>query len=520
MPANPAFPGGTMTRSLFALPFLAVLAAAAPQEPVPPKAPEEIRLSLRECVHLALNHNLDIEISRYQPWIEDQNLLAAFGSFDHVLYADASTGRNRLAARDLFVGVPLLSSEDTQFRTGVRRTLPMGATYDVNYTVDREETNSAFAFIDPFWQQSFGVSLAVPVLRGAGEEANTTAIVLARNARRVSVAEFERLLADTVIAVQDAYWELVAAMEAKRFREQSLEAARRLFEDNKVREKRGLLARVDVTEAEAGVASQVEGILTAENAVQDAMDRLKRLIDPALLRRETQVIPLDAPGGAEGEFDERRGVETGVREAMDRRAEYRAIFVELESRERELARNKNEAMPNLTALASGAFLGAEDDFSDSAREFRSSDTYSWSLGLSFEIPLENRTADGAVRRAELDRRRLVLRRRNLEDEILVEVREAAREIKTSERRMEATTRARVLAQERYEGEESRRDQGLRTTFHVLDARSKLTEAQSNEVRSRIIYASAWSRYRRATGVLLSHFDILVEPNLAPRQSAR
>ncbi|HKS15931.1 MAG TPA: TolC family protein, partial [Planctomycetota bacterium] len=457
---------------------------------------------------------------RYQPWIDDQGLRSAFGVFDHVLYADASGGRNRISARDLFVGVPVLSTEDAQFRTGLRRTIPSGLTYDLSFAIDREESNSAFAAIDPFWQQSLGLSLTVPVLRGAGEEANTTPIVLARNARRVSVADFEKLLTDTVLAVQEAYWALVSALEQKKFREQALESARRLLEENRARERRGILAKVDVTEAEAGVASQVEGILVADNAVQDAMDRLKRLVDPALLRGETQVVPLDTPGAAAGELDERQAVENGLRDAMEKRAEYKAIFVELESRERELARDRNAAQPKLTAVASGSLLGVEDDFSGAARESRSGDTYSWGVGLALEIPLENRAADGAVRRAELDRRRLILRRRNLEDTILVEVREAAREIKTAERRIEATLRARVLAKERYDGEESRRDQGLRTTFHVLDAQSKLTEAQSNEVRAKVDYASAWARYRRATGTLLSHHDILVDSNLAPRQAAR
>ena len=509
-----------MRRAAIALCAASALALTARADGSSPAAPEEIRLSLRECVHLALNHNVDIEISRYQPWIDDQDVRGAFGTFDHVLYADASAGRNRLAARDALVGVPLVSTEDALFRTGLRRTLPAGVTYDLNVSVERESTNSEFASIDPFWQQSFGLSVTVPVLRGSGEEANTSAIVLARNARRVSVADFEKTLTDTVLEVQDAYWDLVSAIEQKKFRDQALEVARKLFEDNKVRERRGLIAKVDVTEAEAGVASQVEGILTAENAVQDAMDRLKRLVDPALLRSDTQIVPLDAPGVQEEPLDEKLAVERGLRDAMERRAEYRAIFVELESRERELVRSRNEALPKLTALASGSLLGSEDSLSGSTRESRSGDTYSWSFGVALEIPLENRSADSAVRRAELDRRRLNLRRRSLEDTILVEVREAAREIKTTERRIEATERARVLAKERFDGEESRRDQGLRTTFHVLDARSKLTEAQSNEVKAKVDYATAWARYRRATGGLLAHHDILVDSNLAPRQAAR
>ncbi|HEY3227435.1 MAG TPA: TolC family protein [Planctomycetota bacterium] len=509
-----------MKRTLMAVLAGLGLAAAARADGGSPPGPAEIRLSLRECVHLALNHNLDIEISRYQPWIDDQGLRAAFGSFDHVLYADGSTGRTRAGAKDFFAGAPTLSAEDSTFRTGLRRTLPAGVMYDLSLSVEREHSNSTFVLLDPIWQSSLGLSLTVPVLRGAGEEANATAIVLARNTRRLSVAQFEKLLTDTVFSVQEAYWALVAAIEQKRFRDQALEVAKKLLEDNRRRFEGGTLAKVDVTEAEAGVASQIEGILTAENDVQDAMDRLKRLADPGLLREDSRIIPLDGPREAAQDLDERSAVETGLRDAMDRRPEYRGLFVEIDSQDRTVSRARNDSLPRLNAVASGSLLGLEDDFSGSGRELKSGDTYSWTAGVVLEIPLENRSADGALRRAELERRRLILRRRNLEDQILVEVREAVRAIKTAERRIEATRQARVLAREQFDGEMSRREAGLRTTFHVLDARSKLTDAETREVRSRVDYAAAWAGYRRAAGTLLSEYGILVEPNLVPRQSVR
>jgi outer membrane protein TolC len=509
-----------MTRSLWTL--LAGLALAVPAGSAQEgrTGPSEVRLSLRECIHLALNHNLDVEISRYQPWIDDQSVQSAFGSFDYVFYADGSGGRNRLAATTLLAGAPEIDSESALLKTGMRRTLPIGALVDLSLSFDRQKTNSSFAILNPIWQESLGLSLTVPVLKGAGDAANLTPILLARNARRLSVDQFEKLLGDTVFSVQEAYWGLVSAIEQKRFRDQALEVARKLLEDNKRRFDRGVLAKVDVTQAESGVASQIEGILTAENAVQDAMDRLKRLVDPALLREEVSILPVDAPPAPEGDLDERAAIERGLREAIEKRPEYRQIFVQIDSQDRTIEKARNDALPRLNAIASGSFTGIEDGFSGAADELRSADTYAWTVGISVEIPLENRTAAGAVRKGELERRRLLLQRRNLEDQILVEVRESVREIKTSEKRIDATRQAALLAREQFEGEENRRDQGLRTTFHVLDARSKLTEALTNEVRARIDHATAWARHRRATGLLLAHHGILVESNLAPRHAVR
>ena len=480
----------------------------------------ELRLSLRECIQLSLNHNLGVEISRYQPWIDDESILAAFGAFDHFVYADSTTGGNHLAAASLLAGAEEIDDTSALLRTGVRRTLPMGALVDLNYSVQRDRTNSAFATLNPTWRDSLGLALVVPVLRGAGDAANLTPILLARNARKVSVDLFERQLADSVLAVHEAYWALVSAIEQRRVRGEAMDVARRLLEDNRRRFDKGALAKVDVTQADAGVASLVEGILTAESAVQVAMDRLKRLVDPALLRGEAAIVPTDAPPAPEGGLDERSAVEQGSREAIGNRSEYREIFVQLDSLDRTIEKARNDGLPRINAIASGSYTGIEDSFGSAADELRSGDTYTWTVGISFEIALENRAASGAERKAELERRRLLLQRRDLEDQVLVEVRESVRQIKTAEKRIEATRRAAVLAREMFEGEEKRRDQGMRTTFHVLDSRTKLTEALTNELRARVDYAVAWARHRHVTGMLLAHHDILVESNLAPRHPAR
>ena len=61
-----------------------------------------IKLSLRQSIHLALNHNLDIEVARYQPWIEDQNILAALGTFDWTLYAQGGYNQNQTPGTSFF----------------------------------------------------------------------------------------------------------------------------------------------------------------------------------------------------------------------------------------------------------------------------------------------------------------------------------------------------------------------------------------------------------------------------------
>jgi len=93
-----------------------------------------------------------------------------------------------------------------------------------------------------------------------------------------------------------------------------------------------------------------------------------------------------------------------------------------------------------------------------------------------------------------------------------------RSIKTDEKRIEATRRARILAQEQLDGEISRNEHGLSTTFRVLDVQKELVQAKTNELKALIDYNLGWHTLHKVTGVLLDKNGILMKENLQPRVS--
>lgn len=473
-------------------------------------------LSAREAVSLSLNHNLDIEVARYQPWIEDQNIFAAMGTWDHTAYASVSDARSVSPGTSVFNGVARVHNDSTAFTVGLRKVTPLGLAYDVNFTNDRTDTNDQSFIVNPIWSQTLGGTVTMPLLRGLGTEANTATLVVARHTRDQSVASFEKSLSDTILQVTQAYWDLVFAIENKKVKDQSLEVAVRLLEDTRRRLDRGLAARIDVTQAEAGVASQQEGILTAEAAVYSAVDRLKRLVDPSLLREEVMLVPVDAPRVQGADLDERIAVERGMEDAMGRRPEIRQLRSQLLSQDATITQAQNSLLPKLDFVGSGGLNGAEGTFTASNKDIRGGDFYNWSVLLSFEYALEQSTARGTLNRAELEKRRYLLQARNLENQILVEVRDAVRSIKTDEKRIEATRRARILSQEQLDGEISRNEHGLSTTFRVLDVQKDLVQAKTNELKALIDYHLDESRLQQSTGVLLEKNGIVLKENLQPR----
>jgi outer membrane protein TolC len=500
--------------------LLSVFPAGDDETPPRKPAPASIPLSVREAVALSLNHNLDIEVARYQPWIEEQNVLVALGEWDHVLYGSANRRRSVEPGTSALSGATRLETDSKQVEFGVRKVLPFGGSYDIFAAGDYVRSNNAFLLENPLYTDSAGLAVTLPLLRGGSKAANTATLVIARHGRDISVDDFEKTVSDSVFAVIQAYADLVFAIEERKVKEQSVEVASRLLEDNRRKFDRGLASRLDVTQADAGVAAQQEGLITAEAAVLNAGDRLKRLVDPSLLASEAALAPVDRPGARFGDLDERAATEKALDQARASRPEFRTLRSQRASQDVEIARVANERLPRLDFQGSGSINGTDGTFSRAFRQADDMDTFDVSGGLVFEIPLEGRASRGSAQRAELERRRLALQERNLENQVLVEIREAVRAIKTNEKRIEATRRARVLAEEQLEGELTRNQQGLSTTFRVLDVQEDLAQARTNELKALIDYHLSRYRLEQVSGVLLEGQGILIRENLTPRVSVR
>ena len=102
--------------------MLAILWAAAllggGDDKEAPVKRRQMPLSAREAVSLSLNHNLDIEVARYQPWIEDQNIFAAMGLWDHVAYATVSDSKDVSPGVSTLSGAVKPRNDDVAFTLG------------------------------------------------------------------------------------------------------------------------------------------------------------------------------------------------------------------------------------------------------------------------------------------------------------------------------------------------------------------------------------------------------------------
>ena len=499
--------GPGQSRVAASVDFGRLVVQAAPQE-VPPSGGVadvgELRLSLREAVLVALKNNLDIAIAGYNPKIATEDIIIQKAVFDPVFSLTADANQSVTPSTSPFLAGARVSKVENQDVNGsLTQRIPIGGSYTLSLTNNRQDTNSLRAEINPSYTTFLTLSATQDLLKNFGVEVNTAPIKIARNNQAISVTQL-RLQANQVITnVHTAYWNLVFAIENLEVQRRSLRLARDLEELNKARVRAGVAAPVEVTQAEAQAAAQLQNVILAEKAVKDAEDQLKLIINIPDGERiwARSIIPADGPP-----FDVARvETEASIQEALEKRPEYAAAKLTLQNNDLNLRVARNQLLPSLQLQGSLGLNGLNDINKGLGSDYgrlTSGDFTSWSAALVLEYPLGNRSAKSALVQARLSYDQSMTSLLNLKRQIVSQVREGVRRIEADIRRVEATRAARALAEEQLRVERKRLEAGVTTTFNVLSFQRDLAAAQASEIQAITTYNQDLANLELVKGTVL------------------
>jgi outer membrane protein TolC len=182
-------------------------------------------------------------------------------------------------------------------------------------------------------------------------------------------------------------------------------------------------------------------------------------------------------------------------------------MLELQKKQINVVFTRNQALPQLDLVASLGSNGIDREFADSVSRTVENNTLAWSVGGVFSIPLPNRTGQGNLEAAQLEVTRQLVELKRLEQSIMVQVDNAAGQVETAAKRIEATGVARRLARETLTAGEVRLRAGAATTFEVLQFQRDLATAAIAEIRAKADYNIAVARYQQATATTLQRHGI-------------
>jgi outer membrane protein TolC len=473
-------------------------------------------ISLADAAIRALQHNLDINISRQTKESRQSDITVEQAKFDPTLSVNGQYNRTvNPLNRPVFGGTTPTLGRITTFdqRTesvtlDATTNLLTGGNVDLNYSPTRTNVNQNVAsgfLLNPSYTGGLALTLTQPLLRNAGIDVTKTFIRVAQNNAVVEEHVFRDRVLTVLATVEQTYWEVVFANENLNVAEAALKAAQELLASNRAKAKAGIMSIVDVLQAEAAVASRVEQILVADKAIRDQEDQLRRLLNPAEedLRQDLRLTPLDQPVVTLEPISMQEAIDT----AIEQRPEIVQAKKNMETSDLNTKFAKNQILPTLSFQGTMGMAGLGKDYSNSLSNNVSGDFYNYGAGLVLSYPLGNRSAWSTYNKRQLEEKNAEASLVSVRQQIIVGVREAVRRVQTDFKRIETTRSARIMAEKQLQAEQERLKVGLSTTRFVLDFQRDLATAQGKELRATVDYNKSLSNLARHKATTLDRYNL-------------
>ena len=230
---------------------------------------------------------------------------------------------------------------------GVTGLIPrLGAQYEIAYGGQKLLSNSSIQSLSPEYRANLLGSLTLPLLKGAWWGEPWVAVKQTGIGSQIADEEFRKNLMDLIRATEDAYWSVSAASEQRRVAQKSLEARRALLDQTEAQYEVGVVSRVEVIQAEAGLAEGEVGVIVAENQYRTTQDRLIDLVLGPNLTPDSrlEIQPTDSP---EEVVTYAVDPEEANRKALAHRPEIASARRNIERQEIELKFRKNQRLPQV-----------------------------------------------------------------------------------------------------------------------------------------------------------------------------
>ena len=546
----------------------------------------KIYLSLSDAIAIALENNYDIAIARYDLDIADTDILrtrvggllgmplgAPSGLITNTLGGSSSTlstgggpggsavgsggagsGTNGLSLTTAGAGpypealepsvtanlnYDWASAPSTNFFTGGSSTTD---TYNVNYnqgfvtgtafqfTWDntRATNTNAFATFSPQFNSQFKAQVTQHLLQGAGIWVNKRFQYQAANDRRIADSGFRQQILYTVNQVESIYWGLVQAYEDVQSKQRALEQSSKVAGDSRKQLEIGTMAPLDVLQADQTVASDKQGLISSQLALNYQQQIIKQAIarnlnDPAL--SAAAVIPTDRVSIDEIP-EEKQPVEDLVKVAFQQRPELEQAVLTLRNDEITLKGARNALLPQVDILAylggsgvAGTYnpacqpvfgtcpTGGTGGFGSALQNTYNNSSPDKGVGFNVTIPIGNKYAQSVQARSLMEYRQAELRLEQLYTQIRMQVVNQQFALTNDRAQVQASQAARDYNQQNLDAEQKKLRLGASTTALVLQQQRGLASAEDTFIAAQAQYAKDRATLYQILATTMEHYGI-------------
>lgn len=531
---------------------------------------QTVPLSLNEAIRKALQNNNTIEVARTDVRFQETQLRSLLGNYDPVFSIIPTYRRNSTTGSTATNDFNVNSDVSGLIRPGGGN---YSVFFNNSRTENRfAQTQISSGGLgggstSALYSSGLGFQYNQPLLRNFGIDNTRRLIKIQRKVLQQSDADFRRQTIEIISQVQRAYWDLVFALRDQQNRQANLNLSKENLRQVEARIEAGAAAPLARAEVATELANREGDVLLAAQQVATTENTLKTLVlkDPNMAEWTYSFVPTDSPVFSTDPIV----LEDAMKDAVENRPELRRLRLQKDINTIDIDYFKNQTKPridlntafSLNGLASTSpneeirtnlFTSPQDllfldrinsvinrinatnpsnpitpidnipivippsdspifgSYNQALRNIFRSDAPSYSVGVTIQFPLRNRTAEANLAGARITQEQINAQTRSQEQIVVAEVRNSVQAVETARERVLTARRAVQNAEIQLEGERKLYEVGRSTQFLLFQRENALTNARNAEIRAETDYNKALADLQRATSTTFRVNNIQVD----------
>ena len=470
--------------------------------------PSAVEVGLDEFRSALLSNNLQLEVARFSPEIAAARVESEYGKLDATFGATVMATQQLEDASSNNAPDLALDSEYAEAQTKLSVPLAIGGSIDLSADLYRYETEylNTSGEIQGTNAKAFPANLSaqvtIPILNGAGYDANLGPIAIAAYDERISEVELRSMLSSLLSSSEQVYWQLLRSWKSTEIQLQLLKLARQQVTDTEALAKAGVVPASQRFRAQLTVEQRQAGLFEAELDLRRDMRSVKIIMNRADLPLDNDRVVKPSTKPLLRSFVLDRSKLALL--AVDNRSELLQARLQLEQDDLKMRITRNALLPSLGFTGSVGLLGIGSGGGREAINTMFDGTYppGWSVGLDLSMPIGNREAEGEYQSAVISRLQTLSKQRELTLQIAQNVYDAVDQLELTWARLLAYRRAQSDAEKNLDASKLLFKSGGSNSMDVALAIEDLGDARLSMLDSEITYQIAMINLATATGTTL------------------
>jgi outer membrane protein TolC len=484
---------------------------AAQQQAQPAPQGAVLKLSMEDAVTMGLEANLGLKAQRLDIDIAAEGIRGARAAFKPLL----SSSFGRTSSVDVPTSFTQGSADITNERMNVSGTVVQnlrwyGGGYSVTWASNRNTQVGGDTTFNPRLGSTLTINFNQPLWRDLRIDPNRGTLETSERQRAISDIQVQQRVVQTESNIRFAYLALIAAIEGRKVAQENMNIAEQSLANARASVAVGQAPEINIIQSQAEVERNREALLRSDVAISRAEDDLRTLIlDPS--RPDYWEVHLEATDTIQlnpREID----LNAAIKNALASRLDLTVVRRNLEIADLGIRVGRNATKPTVDFVATYSaqgtggsrlvfdeesplnpppVIGRVDKGFGSVLNDTFGGTYpTWTVGLQMQYPIGNSAAHSNLAQQEIRKRQDLLSLRELELQIVRDVRDAARSVQNSYQRVLAARAALDASERQLEAEDRKFAAGVSTTLDLQFRQGQAAQARVNALQAMIDYNRA------------------------------